>query len=101
MNNIKKAVFGVLVAGLAFGFSAFTIIKKRNIWVYYKVDLTYPDASDPRGYRYYSDDRCEAGGDLCSAQWDIGANLLPVDGDALPIAGVTFQTGFEYGGHFE
>ena len=101
MNRIKKAAFGVLVAGLAFGFSAFTTVKKRSVLVYYKTNLSYPIPSDPRGYTYYEGDRCEAGGTICSAQWDIGTNLPPSDGDGLPVTGVTFQSGFSLSGHFE
>jgi hypothetical protein len=102
MNNIKKAAFGILVAGLAFGFSAFTTVKKRNVMVYYKTDMTYPSPSDPRGYTYFSSDRCEPVGNTCSSQWDIGTHIPPVgDGEPLPTTGVTFQTGSVYTGHFE
>lgn len=101
MNRLKKATFGVLVAGLAFGFSAFTTIKKRTVLIYYKTDFTYGNANDPRGYTYYEGDMCVTGGSLCSAQWDIGTNGYPSDGSSLPLTGVTFQTGTAYGGHFE
>lgn len=101
MNRIKKAAFGVLVAGLAFGFSAFTTVKKRSVLVYYKTNLTYSSPSDPRGYTYYEEDRCANGGSICSAQWDIGTNPFPSDGQPLPNTGVTFQSGFSLSGHFE
>ncbi|WP_316814318.1 hypothetical protein [Pedobacter heparinus] len=101
MNNIKKVAFGMLVAGLAFGFSAFTTVKKRNVMVYYKFDMTYPNANDPRGYRYYSGDMCAPGGNTCSAQWDIGTHQFPGDGDTLPTTGVIFQTGSVYPGHLD
>ena len=101
MNRFKKATFGVLIAGLAFGFSAFTTIKKSTILIYYKTDMTYPNANDPRGYTYYEGDWCVAGGSLCSAQWDIGSHSYPSDGTSLPLTGVTFQTGTPYSGHFE
>lgn len=101
MNKIKKAAFGILVAGLAFGFSAFTTIKKRNVLIYYKTNMAYPNANDPRGYEYYSGDMCAAGGSTCSAQWDIGTHQAPADGEALPSTGVTFQTGSVNSGHFD
>lgn len=101
MNNLKKATFGVLVAGIAFGFSAFTTIKKSSIVRYYKTDLAYPAASNPNGYRYFSDDMCTPGTKLCSAEWDIGANPTPSDYDPLPIIGVTFQTGTTQAGNFQ
>lgn len=102
MNKTKKAAFGVLLAGLTFGFSAFTTLKKRVILVYYKTDMSYPSANDPRGYKYYSGDRCETGGTLCSAQWNLGSNPSPTgDGQSLPLMGVTFQTGSEVTGHFD
>ncbi|TKC06201.1 hypothetical protein [Pedobacter frigoris] len=99
MNKIKKVALGILMAGLAFGFSAFTTVKKRSVLIYYKVNMSYPNANDPRGYEYYSGDMCAPGGNTCSAQWDIGTHLPPTDGDALPISGVTFQTGSVYSGH--
>ena len=101
MNRFKKATFGVLIAGLAFGFSAFTTIKKSTILIYYKTDMTYPNANDPRGYTYYEGDWCVTGGSLCSAQWDIGSNSYPSDGTPLPLTGVSFQTGTPRSGHFE
>lgn len=101
MNRLKKAAFGVLIAGIAFGFSAFTTVKNSNIKKYYKTDLTYPNASDPRGYIYYAENRCEAGGDLCTALWDIGSNPSPGNGTTLPLIGVTFQVGSAIDGHFD
>lgn len=102
MNKIKRLAFGILVAGLAFGFSAFTTVKKRSVLIYYKTDMTYPSANDPRGYQYYSGDMCAAGGNTCSAQWDIGTHVPPVaDGEPLPTTGVSFQTGSVYSGHFD
>lgn len=101
MNKIKKAAFGILVAGLAFGFSAFTTVKKRSVVVYYKTNMAYPLANDPRGYTYFSGDMCAAGGNTCSAQWDIGTHLPPGNGDTLPPTGVTFQTGSVVSGHFD
>jgi hypothetical protein len=101
MNKIKRLAFGILVAGLAFGFSAFTTIKKRNVLVYYQVDNPYATPSNPSGYMYFSEDRCEPGGNVCSAQWDIGTHQFPADGATLPTTGVTFQTGSVQSGHFE
>jgi hypothetical protein len=101
MNNIKKVAFGLFVAGLAFAFSAFTTVKKRNVLVYYKTDMMYPSADDPTGYQYYAEDRCMGGEGLCSAQWDIGTHLLPIDGEPLPLTGVIFQTGSAYEGSFQ
>lgn len=102
MNKIKKAVFGVLLAGIAFGFSAFTTLKKQSVFVYYKTNMTYPSPNDPRGYQYYSGDRCEAGGALCSAQWNLGFNLSPTaDGQPLPTTGVTYINFSVVTGHFE
>lgn len=102
MNRIKKAVFGVLVAGLAFGFSAFTTLKRQDVFYYYKTDMTYPEPNDPRGYTYYTSDRCEAVGNLCSAQWDIGTHIQPAtDGTPLPTTGVIYQTASKINGHFE
>lgn len=101
MNNIKKAAFGLLVAGLAFGFSAFTTVKKRNVLVYYKTDMTYPSPNDPRGYQYYSEDKCAGGSGICSSQWDIGTHQAPGDGDSLPTTGVTYQTGSTYAGYVD
>ena len=102
MNNIKRTALGLLVAVLAFGFSAFTTYKKRTILVYYKTSLMYPNPTDPRGYTYYNNDICEAGGNICSAQWDIGYNAIPYqDGEPLSTTGVTFQTGSVVTGHAE
>ncbi|WP_448103902.1 hypothetical protein [Pedobacter panaciterrae] len=102
MNNIKKAALGVLIAGFSFGFSAFTTIKRTNKVLYYKTDITFPLPSDPRGYRYYSGDRCEPMGSLCSAQWDIGLNTHPtLDGTLLPVSGMTYVSGSMVTGHFE
>jgi hypothetical protein len=102
MSNIKKAALGVLVAGLAFGFSAFTTIKQSLIVTYYKADKTYPASNNPAGYYYYSGERCEPGGNICSAKWDIGSNTLPtVDGTALPTTGISFVAGSVTEGHFE
>lgn len=102
MNNIKKAALGVLIAGFSFGFSAFTTIKKGLIVRYYKVDKTNPASNNPAGYLYYSGERCEPMGSLCSAQWDIGSNPLPtVDGTPLPTTGISFVAGSVTTGHFE
>nr|WP_294877180.1 hypothetical protein [uncultured Pedobacter sp.] len=102
MNNIKKAALGILVAGLAFGFSAFTTIKQSSIVRYYKVSTTYPEPNNPGGYSYYSGDRCEPAGVVCSAKWNIGLNTVPtVDGTPLPTTGVSFVNGSITAGHFE
>jgi hypothetical protein len=102
MKRFKNAGFGVLVAGIAFGLSAFTTLKKRSVFVYYKTDMFYPNANDPRGYKYYSGNRCAAGGNLCCAQWELGTNPSPTaDGEALPTTGVIFQTGSVVTGHFD
>lgn len=101
MNNLKKATFGVLVAGIAFGFSAFTTIKKSTVLRYYKTDLAYPNATDPRGYRYFSGDMCSFGSGVCSAVWDIGTNTPPSEYDALPTTGITFQSGTTQIGSFD
>jgi hypothetical protein len=100
MNNIKKTVLGVLIAVLAFGISAFTTIKRGTVVRYYKTDMTHPAENDPRGYQYFSGNRCESEGNLCSALWDIGTTT-PSDGDPLPSTGVFFQTGSATTGHFE
>lgn len=101
MNNLKKTVLGLAVAGLAFGFSAFTTIKNQSMFVYYRTDATNLNPADPYGYQYFSADRCEGGGDICSALWDIGDNIEPAEGDWLPNTGVTFQSGSIQQGHFE
>lgn len=102
MNKIKKAAFGVLVAGLSFGFSAFTTIKKSSIYYYYQVANPYTSPSSPVGYAYYSGDRCESIGTVCGARWDIGTNTPPTtDGEVLPSTGVTFQANSVISGHFE
>lgn len=101
MNKNKKIAFGVLIAGLAFGFSAFTTFKRSGIFTYYKVDITNPSPNDPSGYYYFTDDRCESGGEICHAQWNIGSNPAPSIGDPLPTTGVIFQTGSVRAGHFE
>lgn len=101
MNKLRKVTFGILVGGLAFGFSAFTTIKKSSVLTYYKVNMSYPSANDYHGYVYYSDDRCVSGGSLCKATWNIGLNALPQDGDPLPSTGITFISGSAYSGHFE
>lgn len=101
MSKIKKVAFGVLIAGLAFGFSAFQTIKLSTVFVYYKTDTDYP-ATDHRGYKYYSGDRCETLGDVCSAEWDIGENTAPIlEGTPLPNTGVTLQANSILPGHFE
>ena len=101
MNNIKKTAFGVLVAGLAFGFSAFSTKDTGSVFTYYKTDMTYPSATDPRGYHYYSGDWCSAGGQLCTAQWALSYGFPSNDGDPLPTTGVTFMPGTVTSGHFE
>jgi hypothetical protein len=101
MNNITKTGMGLLIAVLAFGFSAFTTLKTTGVYTYYKTSLTYPDADDPKDYRYYAGDRCTDGGNLCSANWDIGANAAPSEGDPLPISGAVFQSESATRGHFE
>ncbi|MFA4869270.1 MAG: hypothetical protein WC623_13780 [Pedobacter sp.] len=100
MNKLKKTALGAIVAGLAFGLSAFSTLKTSTVFTYYKTDLSYP-AADYRGYVYYSGDRCESGGEVCSAQWDIGLNIPPTNGALLPATGVTFQTGTVIDGHFD
>ncbi|MHA4893571.1 hypothetical protein ACXZ1K_02370 [Pedobacter sp. PWIIR3] len=89
------------LAILAFGFSAFTTVKDSNILRYYKTDATLSGASSPTDYLYYAGDRCEVTGALCSAEWDIGNNPAPADGDPLPAAGISFVAGSEFAGHFE
>ncbi|MEJ2882467.1 hypothetical protein [Pedobacter sp. GR22-6] len=102
MNNLKKTVFALGLGILAFGFSAFKTKEKSSVYIYYKVNYsTYPAANNPNGYMYYSADHCEAGGTLCSAQWDIGSSSAPTDGDPLPLTGVTFITNSVITGHFE
>jgi len=100
MNNIKKTGLGLLIAVLAFGFSAFKINKRVNLYRYYKTNpSSYPTPSDPRGYEYYAADHCETVGDICSAVWDIGSASSPIDGSPLP-PGATFQ-GYVLEGHYE
>lgn len=103
MNNIKKTALGALVAVLTIGFSAFTTIKKRATILYYKVDMTYPAANDPRGYEYHSGDRCESNGSVCSAVWNIGTYPTPtLDGTPLPTGvGVSYVSNSAEAGHFE
>jgi hypothetical protein len=102
MKNFKQIAFGLLVSAMVIGFSAFTSAKKDvNIVTYYKTNPSTP-ASNPASYQFYNEDRCESGGSLCTAQWDIGSNPTPtVDGTALPSSGVTFQSGSQTDGHFE
>jgi hypothetical protein len=100
MNNIKKTVLGMVIAALAFGISAFTTVRNGAIVRYYKTNTVYPAANDPRGYKYYSGERCEPAGTLCSAEWDIGTNPTPSDGDTLP-TGASFQENSATPGHFE
>ena len=101
MKNIKKMGFALLLGLFAFGFSAFKSKQPKTVYFYYKVDPTYPIANDPRGYKYYDEDRCETGGAICMAGWDIGSNPTPTNGDNLPLIGVTFQTNTAVPGHFE
>jgi len=101
MNNIKKAGLGLMVAALAFSFSAFTTVKRSTVFRFYKTNMMYPSASDPAGYQYYSGDMCASGGDICSAEWDIGTYSTPADGAGLPTTGVTYQTGSVLNGHFD
>lgn len=101
MNNIKKTVLGMVIAALAFGISAYTTVRNGTVLRYYKTDTEYPEVDDPRGYQYYSGDRCEAGGSLCSALWNLGTNTLPDEGDELPSSGVTLQPNSVISGHFE
>lgn len=102
MNKLKKTVFGLVIAGLAFGFSAFKTYNSRNILTYYRLDPVYLDPADPSGYYYFSGDRCEPGGTVCSAKWDIGINLPPAETEALPFTGVIFQPGtVVLNAHFE
>ncbi|KLT67113.1 hypothetical protein [Pedobacter sp. BMA] len=88
---------------LIVGSSAFTAKNKRAVIRYYKVDaINYPNASDPNGYQYFSGDRCENGGSLCSMEWDLGSNPSPTaDGTPLPTTGVTQQSDTLEPGHFE
>lgn len=92
----------LLVAVIAMGSSAFTTFKRGGVFRYYKVVKTYPLATDPRGYQYFSADRCEPVGNVCSAEWDIGFNSMPIaDGTPLSSGGVIFVTGSLIQGHFE
>lgn len=100
MKTIKKATFGALLALLTFGFSAFTTISRSNEFTYYKTN-TSSLATDPNGYQYFSEDRCEKNGTVCSATWDIGSNQPPAEGQDLPLTGVTLKTGSITSGHFE
>jgi hypothetical protein len=101
MNKLKKTALGAIVAGLAFGLSAFSTFKTSTVFTYYKTNLSYPAANDPIGYVYHSGDRCEPTGELCSAQWDIGSNPVPAEGSPLPATGITFQSGSAIDGHFD
>ncbi|ACU62086.1 hypothetical protein Cpin_4647 [Chitinophaga pinensis DSM 2588] len=83
MNRAKKLAFCLLTAVFAFGFSSFNNHRPYTVYRYYKVDMTYPNASDYRGYVYYSGDLCVTGGNLCSALWSIN-DPLPAEGSALP-----------------
>jgi hypothetical protein len=99
MEKLTKTGLGLLVAAIAIGLSAFKSINRAGTYRYYKTTDT--EADDPAGYIYYSDDRCEAGGDVCSARWNIGTLDAPTDGSALPISGVEFEPGSVLAGHFE
>ena len=102
MRNITKTGLGLLVAVIVFGSSAFIAKKNATLITYYKTNMLYPSPSDYRGYYYYSSDHCEAGGNICTAVWNIGPNPIPTtDGTALPSTGVTYQTGSVIVGHFE
>ena len=93
MKNIKKMGFALVLGLFAFGFSAFKSKQPKTVYWYYKVDpLSYPNANDPRGYKYYDEDRCEAAGSICSAQWDIGSHPTPTNGVSLPLTGVIFNS---------
>ncbi|WP_276088890.1 hypothetical protein [Pedobacter sp. JY14-1] len=97
MNNIKKTGLGLLVAALAFGFSAFTNKRTTSTYRFYKKNLAaYPNASDYRGYVYYSGDYCESGGSLCSALWSIDDSVNLLEGTPLPSLS-TFQDGVATG----
>lgn len=100
MKTIKKATFGALLALLTFGFSAFTTISRSNEFTYYKTN-TSSLATDPNGYQYFSEDRCELSGSVCSAIWNIGSNPAPTEGAYLPATGVTLITSSITPGHFE
>ncbi|MET4141667.1 hypothetical protein [Pedobacter sp. UYP1] len=101
MKNFQKLALGLVVAVMAIGFSAFTSAKNATIVTYYKTNLSTP-ANNPAGYQFYSSDRCQDGGSLCSSRWDIGSNPAPtVDGAALPSSGVTYQSGSTEPGHFQ
>jgi hypothetical protein len=100
MKTIKKATFGALLALLTFGFSAFTTISRSNEFTYYKTNTSF-SATNPNGYQYFSGDRCETGGTICSAKWDIGSQNAPTEGDPLPLTGVTLKTTSITAGHFE
>lgn len=101
MKNIKKMAFALVLGLFAFGFSAFKSKEKQSIFLYYKVDMTYPAANNPNGYKYYDEDRCEPTGTLCTARWDIGSHAAPTNGVSLPLTGVTFQTNSVALGSFE
>ena len=102
MKNIKKMGFALLLGLFAFGFSAFKSKQPKTVYFYYKVDpINYPNANDPLGYKYYDEDRCESGGALCIAQWDIATHPIPKNGDSLPVIGVTLQANTAVAGHFE
>lgn len=97
MNNIKKTGLGLLVAALAFGFSAFTNRKATNKYRYYRTNLSFP-ANDYRGYTYYAGDHCAPSGDFCSAMWDVGSTV-PAEGSTPPSGG-SYEGGIAEG-HFD
>lgn len=101
MNSLKKTVLTFGLGVLVFGLSAFKAKRDSFVFVYYKVEKSHPAANNPHGYMYFEADHCEAGGDLCSAQWDIGWWTPPADGNWLPTTGVFFQTGSVVTGHYE
>jgi len=83
MNNIKKTGLGLLVAVLAFGFSAFTNKRTPGVYRFYKTNTTFATPSDYRGYQYFTNDHCESGGSLCSALWYTGSSMPPSEGASL------------------
>ncbi|MES2828723.1 MAG: hypothetical protein V4687_11220 [Bacteroidota bacterium] len=102
MKIFKKSALAILIATLAFGFSAFTTLKKSKLVTYYKVTSILSGASNPAGYVYFSDDHCNPGGALCSAVWDIGSNPAPIaDNTVIPSSGVTYVPYSVTEGHFE
>lgn len=89
IEKTKKIILGLLVAGLAVGFSAFTIESsnsKSTTGIYRYYNTTGEPSTDRSDFIYQEDDFLCADKEekVCSEEWNLG-NEEPIVGQAPPL----------------